>query len=253
MSLLTAFVVVTAAGVLTGVTGFGFSVLSVPLLLLLYPPHDVVVIALILVPLTSVVLLAMPHLRGNAQVRIVAALSLFSLVGLPFGLLLFERFDPIWVTGLMGLTLLGYAVYALFGPEEWSLHHNWLPPSGLLGGLLATSTGLSGPAVAMYVHGRRLSAAEQLTTMAAYVGAISVVGVALLAARGAVSAPALVTVAQLVPFAIAGTAAGAVISRRYAAKGDHVIEKVTLVLLALMGVWTLGRVVLSYATKGTLT
>ena len=38
MTWLAALVVVGVAGFLTGMTGFGFSVLSVPLLLLIYPP-----------------------------------------------------------------------------------------------------------------------------------------------------------------------------------------------------------------------
>lgn len=253
MTLLTAVVVVTLAATLTGITGFGFSVLSVPLLVLLFPPHDVVVIALLLVPVTSAVLLAMPHLRGHARLRTVAGLVAFSLAGLPVGMALFELFDPTWVTALIGVTLIGYAIYAIAGPEEWSMHHSWLPPSGLLGGALATSTGLSGPAVAMYVHGRRLSATAQLTTMAAYVGVTSLVGVLLLAARGEVSGEAVATTAPLVPFAVAGTAVGTLLGRRYAARGEHVIKKVTLVLLAGMGVWTLGRVAVSYATKGALT
>ena len=65
MTWLAALVVVGLAGFLTGMTGFGFSVLSVPLLLLIYPPHDVVVMALCLVPLTSALLLLTPHLRGK--------------------------------------------------------------------------------------------------------------------------------------------------------------------------------------------
>ena len=53
MTVVFAVFVVVLAGVLTGVTGFGFSVLSVPLLLLVFDAHEVVVIALSLVPLTS--------------------------------------------------------------------------------------------------------------------------------------------------------------------------------------------------------
>lgn len=180
-------VIVFLAGILTGVTGFGFSVLSVPLLLLVFQPHEVVVIALCLVPLTSAVLLLAPGLRGQVRQRTFGALTAFSVVGLPVGILLFEHFDPMWVTGLMGLVLLAYAGYGLTGVGTLALRRHWVVPSGILGGILATSTGLSGPAVAMYVHGRRVSTQEQTATMSAYVGAISALGLGLLALRGAVS------------------------------------------------------------------
>lgn len=241
MSWLVALLVVGMAGFLTGMTGFGFSVLSVPLLLLLYPPHEVVVLVLCLVPLTSALLLVAPGLRGLLDVRLCAALTGFSLIGLPIGVLIFHRFDPVWVTGMIGVALVAFALFGLFGGTDWSARHAWLAPSGILGGVLATSTGLSGPAVAMYIHGRRLSNREQVATMAGYVGLVSLLGLGLLMLRGEVGAVALSRVAWLAPGALVGVAAG----RWWAARQHHVIERVTLYALGLMGVWTLGRVVLA--------
>lgn len=240
--------IVTLAGVLTGLTGFGFSVLSVPLLLLAFQPHQVVVIALCLVPVTSAVLLLTPHLRGQVRTRTAAALTWCSAIGLPVGLLLFERFDPSLVTGLMGLVLVTYAAVALWGEGSWTLRRRWLVPSGVLGGVLATSTGLSGPAVAMYVHGRRLSAREQAATMSAYVGTISVLGLSLLAVRGAVSVDDLELVLRLTLGAVAGTLLG----RWWAARQHKTIDRLTLVALGLMGAWTVGRSTIEWMTKGTL-
>lgn len=240
--------IVFAAGVLTGVTGFGFSVLSVPLLLLAYEPHEVVVIALCLVPVTSVVLLLTPGMRGRVRYRTVTALTAASVVGLPVGILLFEHFDPLWVTGLMGLVLVGYAVNSLFGDRAFVLPRRWLVPSGVLGGILATSTGLSGPAVAMYVHGRRAAVAEQAATMAAYVGAISALGLLLLAARGAVSGGDLGVVGKLATAAVLGT----VLGRWWAARRHDLLDRLTVVALGGMGLWTLGRSLIAALTKGTM-
>lgn len=241
-------VIVFAAGVLTGVTGFGFSVLSVPLLLLAFQPHEVVVIALCLVPLTSVVLLLAPGMRGGVRYRTVGALTAASVVGLPVGILLFEHFDPLWVTGLMGLVLVGYAVNGLLGDRSLVVRRRWLLPSGVLGGILATSTGLSGPAVAMYVHGRRASAGEQAATMAAYVGAISALGLALLAARGAVTSADLGVVGKLAAAAVVGTLLG----RWWASSRHEVLDRLTVLALGGMGLWTLGRSLIAALTKGTM-
>jgi uncharacterized membrane protein YfcA len=234
-------VIVFLAGILTGVTGFGFSVLSVPLLLLVFQPHEVVVIALCLVPVTSAVLLLTPSLRGQARRGTVAALTLCSVVGLPVGIVLFEHFDPVWVTGLMGIVLLAYAAYGLVGTRPLTLRTQWVAPSGVLGGILATSTGLSGPAVAMYVHGRRGSPREQTATMSAYVGAISILGLGLLAVRGAVSGDDLLLVLELAGSAVVGTLLG----RWWASRRHEGLDRVILVALALMGIWTVGRTVMS--------
>lgn len=248
MSWMLPAVIVTLAGVLTGITGFGFSVLSVPLLLLTFRPHEVVVIALCLVPVTSAVLLLAPGLSGKIQFRTAGALTGFSVLGLPVGILLFERVDPLWVTGLMGLVLLAYAAYGLWGERTSVLRRRWVVPSGVLGGVLATSTGLSGPAVAMYVHGRRLSAHEQAATMAAYVGAISLLGLALLAIRGVVTVDDLGNVSRLALGAVAGT----ILGRWWAARQHDTINHVTLLALGLMGVWTVGRSMLEWMTKGAI-
>jgi uncharacterized membrane protein YfcA len=229
--------VVIVAGILTGVTGFGFSVLSVPLLLLFFRPHEVVVIALCLVPLTSGVLLATRGLRGQVDTRQLVALTGFSVVGLPVGLVLFEHVDPMWVTGLMGVVLIGYAVYGLVGAGHLRLGRRWIAPSGFLGGVLATSTGLSGPAVAMYVQGRRASAVQRTATMAAYVGAISLLGLGLLAARGAVSSADLGHVGTLAAGAVVGTLLG----RWWASRRHDALDRLTLVALGVMGLWTAGR------------
>ena len=247
MSWVLPVVIVFLAGILTGLTGFGFSVLSVPLLLLVFTPHEVVVIALCLVPVTSAVLLLAPGLRERVRVRTVASLTGFSVLGLPLGIVLFEHFDPLWVTGLTGIVLVGYAVYGLRRSRTLAIRRRWVAPSGVLGGILATSTGLSGPAVAMYVHGRRVSSREQAATMAAYVGVISVLGLGLLAARGAVSVEDLKPVAKLAAGAVAGTLVG----RWWADRKHATIDRVTLVALGFMGVLTLARSVITWIEKGS--
>ncbi|WP_404383026.1 sulfite exporter TauE/SafE family protein [Knoellia locipacati] len=247
MSWVLPVVIVFLAGILTGLTGFGFSVLSVPLLLLLFTPHEVVVIALGLVPVTSAVLLLSPGLRGRIRLRTVATLTGFSVLGLPVGIVLFEYFDPLWVTGLTGIVLVGYAVYGLKGSRTLAIRRRWVAPSGVLGGILATSTGLSGPAVAMYVHGRRVSPREQAATMAAYVGAISVLGLGLLTLRGAVSLQDLQPVAKLAAGAVAGT----VVGRWWATRQHATIDRLTLVALGFMGLLTLARSVITWMENGS--
>jgi uncharacterized membrane protein YfcA len=241
-----ALLVVGVAGFLTGMTGFGFSVLSVPLLLVLYPPHDVVVMALCLVPLTSALLLLTPHLWRQLDRRLCLSLTGLSLIGLPIGLVMFHWFDPLWVSGLIGVALVGYAWYGLFADRDGAARHAWLAPSGILGGILATSTGLSGPAVAIYVHGRRLTNGEQVATMAGYVGLVSVIGLGLLAVRGEVGEAALGRAAWLAPSALAGVALG----RWWASRQHAIIDRVTLYALGLMGVWTVTRAVLAWTSGG---
>jgi uncharacterized membrane protein YfcA len=234
------FLAVLFAGLMSGMTGFGFSVLAVPVLVLAYPAHHVVVIVLVLVPVTSVGLLMTRGLRGAVNRGLCTRLCLLSLVGLPFGALVFERYDPRALTLLMGIVITGFVAFSLYSPEQWQLPRILIFPSGVLGGVLASSTGLSGPAVAMYVHGRRMTHNEVVATMAAYVSIVSGLGLGALAIQGQIKGVALAEVWPLIPGSLAGVAVG----RWWAVKNHQSIERVALRALGLMGIWTVCKAVL---------
>jgi hypothetical protein len=77
--------------------------------------------------------------------------------------------------------------------------------------------------------------------MSAYVGAISILGLGLLAVRGAVSGDDLLRVLELAGSAVVGTLLG----RWWASRRHEGLDRVILVALALMGIWTVGRTVMS--------
>lgn len=232
--MLLALSVVLLAGLMTGLTGFGFSTLSVPLLLLVLDPRDVVIAALTLAAIASVVLLRAPALRGRARLPLSGHLAAMSVVGMPVGLYIFQNYDTRVLALLMGVVIVGYAVTALATTGSWRLPHGMLWPSGFLGGVLASSTGLSGPAVVMFVHGRRLPEDELVATMSSYVAIVSALGLALLWAQGEVSAASMGRVLPLIP----GTVLGVVIGRLLGIRHQRVLEKVVLYALAAMGGWT---------------
>lgn len=231
------FAAVLAAGLMTGMTGFGFSVVSVPMLVMTYQPHEVVLIVLCLVPVTSLALLLSPHMYRRVQLRLCIALTALSLVGLPIGVLLFRRFDPTWLTVLMGIVLIAFALFNRYLPDDWRMPVSMVVPSGIVGGLLATSTGLSGPVVAMYIHGRRLAHDELVATMAGYVAAVSTLGLAIFVLEGHVTSATGWRVISLTPVALAGVALG----RWWARKNHQTIERMAVQVLGLMGVLTLLR------------
>ena len=226
---------VVLAGLVTGVTGFGFSVLAVPLLIMVLEPREVVIVTLFLATIASLTLLQTPELRGRSHLRVTGTLALLSLIGMPIGVYVFTHYDTRALTILMGVVIVGYAVTALSTRDSWRVPKGFIWPSGLLGGLLAPSTGLSGPAVVMFIHGRRITDNDLVATMSAYVATVSTLGLALLAIRGQVNGESIWQVLPLIP----GTIVGVLIGRRLAARNHRTIDKMVLRVLLAMGLWTI--------------
>src|SRR5689334_24667746 len=76
---------VLLAGFLTGITGFGFNAVSLPLLAVAYEPHHAVVVGLIVGALIFTLVLGLPGVRHAIDVRLVWELFLWSVPGLPLG------------------------------------------------------------------------------------------------------------------------------------------------------------------------
>ena len=239
--------IVFVAGILTGVTGFGFSVLSVPLLLLVFQPHEVVVIALCLVPLTSAVLLLAPGLRGQVRVRMVGALTAFSVIGLPVGIVLFEHFDPMWVTGLMGLVLLGYAAYGLTGPAQWRCAGTGSRPAGSSAGSSRRARGSAARRWRCTCMGGGCRRGNKQPPWRPTSGPSA----SWVSDCSRCAVPSQGDDLQLVVRLGGGAVLGTLVGRWWASSRHETLDRVILVALGSMGVWTVGRSVV-WLTRGSL-
>ena len=110
LGLTTALIVLLSACV-QSMTGFGFAVLAVPLLAMVWPPIDAVAISFILS--TLCVALLWPQLRNAERLAIVRPLFLAALVGLPFGIWALQHLDLQALRLAIGTVTL--ATVAIFG------------------------------------------------------------------------------------------------------------------------------------------
>lgn len=230
---------VLSAAFIAGLTGFGFNLLSVPILLLLYDVHRVVVMSLVLGLAVSGALLAAPATLRQVDVRLTSMLFGFSLLGLPLGGLLFVLVDPTTLTMTIGAITAVYAgLSLLLARVEVRLHQGVAAPAGVISGMLSTSTGLSGPPIVMFVHSQRLSPERFRATLAAYVFLVTLASIPVLWWGGFVSGSlVLETIPLLLPTA-GGLAAGTWLFARLSRRG---FDRLTLGVLVLMGLLNIVR------------
>ena len=144
------FGIVTAAGLIRGITGFGGSMVMAPPLSLLIGPAPTVVIALALEAVAAITI--PPAAVGRVQWKIVGLLTLPSLATVPLGCYLLTNLDAQLTRRLMAGSVVLFSVAMLAGFRY--VGHPRPATSialGGLSGLLLGATSIGAPPVILYL------------------------------------------------------------------------------------------------------
>jgi uncharacterized membrane protein YfcA len=146
------------------VTGFGFSLLAVPLLTMVVGPVDAVVgSSVVVLPLNAVNLF-----RDRAEVawRTVTRILVTGCAGLPLGLIIICFVSPRVLSGTIAVIVLGAAVTIWRGIR---FQPSWISATiaGLATGVLTTATGINGPPLAAAFSAMDLHPRQFRSTLAA--------------------------------------------------------------------------------------
>ncbi len=233
-----AALIVLGAYVVYGMTGFGSTVLSMPLLAQMLPLKFAVPLMLLL-DLTAFALFGARFRRGIRYDEI-RWLAVFMLAGMALGLTLLIRVSEQRLLAGLGLFVLMYAAYGLTRRGvPVALARAWCGPIGLAGGALSAMFGTGGVLFAIFNSGRIRDKSELRATNAAMIMASSIVRVVLFGATGLLSQDGLAVCALLLaPAVIAGVLIG---NRLHAAIPAAAVVRVVYLLLVAAGVSLLVR------------
>ena len=158
--------IILVASILQTSTGFGFSILATPFLLLLFKPMEAIQINLILSLFISVALLT--KIKEDIDYGILKRFIIGSTVGLPIGIMVFLFLD---VKNLMlgiGLIILGLTLLLLLKFRITQTKGKDITIGGL-SGMLTSSIGMPGPPLLLYFSGTDTEKAKlRGTTLAFY-------------------------------------------------------------------------------------
>jgi len=144
--------VIFAAYLVFGITGFGASPITIPVLVHLLPLAFVLPLAALL-DLGSALALGF-HTRRQADTREVVTLVPFTLLGLTLGVTLLLRLPRDATLLALGLFVCAYAVKLMLRREtRRRLSRWWAAPAGIVGGLVGALFGTGGPPYVMYLAG----------------------------------------------------------------------------------------------------
>lgn len=229
---ISALVISVLGGIVSGAVGFGFALVVVPPMLLVYEPATVVAISIMLSIVTGWVVLpgATSHIRWNS----VLWLMPWAIIGILVGAQLQHVLRPSHVSLIASIAVIMFSL---------ALTRGWKPPgaaspiadtvAGSLSGILNSLTGMAGPPVALLFEARDYGVNAFRTSIVAYFMVIDVVALAVLVQQQIIGRPQLQAAALLVPTAVAGSFIG---RRLSAIIPVPLFRRIVLWLLVLTGV-----------------
>lgn len=231
MHQLAVIAIVTSAGFVRGVTGFGGAMLMTPMLSVLIGPVPAVVTALILE--TAAALVMFPDALPKAKWRTLVYLTLPAILTVPLGGYLLLTLDPAIARKLIAAVVIVFSAMLLFG-----VRYSGKPRAvtsitlGSIVGVLLGATSVGAPPVILYLLSGPDPVAVTRANLTIFVTAISIIGVAMLAAAGAITATlGLSAVSLTVPFLLATWFGG----KLFARLSDPGVRRFALVLMLSVG------------------
>jgi uncharacterized membrane protein YfcA len=222
---------VLAGGVLQSATGFGFAMLTSPLLLALIGPRQTVTTSCILGLLVSGILLAGEGRRPSVAGRDAALLVVFSIPGLALGAVAVRVLSVQALAIMMAVGVLGgllVRVRTRRRARQRPIPVWTAPIAGVTSGVLSTSTGISGPPLIFYLLAHGVPPARMRDTLAAIFVSLGALSLAALIVAGSVDVPGGI------PLLLAAAFAGQVAGRRvFARMSADVYEPVVLGVLVV--------------------
>jgi uncharacterized membrane protein YfcA len=157
--------------------GFGEALIAVPLLALTMPVKEAAPLA-VLVSITIAFVILLQDWR-LVHFRSAGWLVLFTLMGIPLGLLLLRTVSESAVKAILAAIIIGFSVQALLGRQKHELTDDrfaWF--FGFNAGILGGAYGMNGPPLAIYGALRRWTPEYFRATLQAYFLPASVAGMA---------------------------------------------------------------------------
>lgn len=159
-------IIILIASILQTSTGFGFSILATPFLLLLFESANAIQINLILSFIISLALIT--TIQKDIRFDLIKRLLIGSLIGLPIGIIIFLNINTTLLKVSIGIIILALTALLLLN-YRMKQHKGKDVVVGGLSGILTTSIGMPGPPLLLYFAGTKMDK-ETLrgTTLAFY-------------------------------------------------------------------------------------
>lgn len=230
-----AFAILFLAAAAHAVTSFGYVMLSVPLLAMIFDPHTAV--ASSVAAGTIVALSAWRRERRHVDLPSMKRLAIAGLAGVPLGLVVFTLVDENLLLVVIGVITIATTI-VLAAQVTLPSGAATDVTAGLASGVLVTTTGTNGPPLVLALQAKRLPPRTARATLQALFTVQGVVAVAGLGIAGQISWLVITILVLSIVATFLGWRVGDAVFQRLSAPQVRVV---ILVVLLISGVTLLVR------------
>jgi uncharacterized membrane protein YfcA len=203
--------IVLFAATMQACTGFGFSILATPFLLLFFPAHTAIQLNILLSIAISVLMI--PEINHELDRALLRRMVVGSALGAPLGAMLFVMFDVRVLKLVISVITLALTVLLAFELRFAQTGRRDVA-AGALSGAFTTSLGMPGLPLLLYFSGTEVEQQRLRSTVLAFFLGIYVAALVLQALFGVSEMQTWLTALLLLPATYAGVMAGRMLCRR---------------------------------------
>ena len=201
------------AATVAGMTGFGYGLVSVPLLMVVLPPR--VVVPAVTTHILLLSLLILLEVIKKVDVRRIWPLMLTGLFGLPLGIYALLALSEGSLRTITGVVIVLFALALLLGLNlEIKNEKLALAPVGIASGLLASGIAMAGPPVILFFSNQGMLKQVFRANLAAYFVFLNTLTIPAHAASGLITGEVVRFALLFLPTLVAGMVLGSFLSRR---------------------------------------
>ena len=223
------------SAMLQGLSGFGFSILAVPLITLFISPKIVVPILVLFSLVINIAVFS--SARKAFEIKKIWLLMIFGILGMPLGAYFLVVLDDNIIKLIIGIFIAIFGILLLSGfRKEIKREKLSMIPIGIFSGILSGSISMGGPPVILFLSNQGVSKQIFRANLAVYFFILNIFTIPVFFWNGLLTTQVLSYSAKFFPSLSIGVIAGNILSRKIK---EHHFRKLTLLLLIIMGLLSL--------------
>jgi len=244
-----ALLLIFAAALVRGYTGFGFAAVAITGLNLVWPPQISVPVIILLDLIGSLGLLrsAWPE-SDRALIRRMAS---GALIGIPLGLTLLIQLPETLLKLIINAGVLVMTLILFLRPGQARCEYPWLTRiAGGISGAFTAAASIGGLPIVCYLMSTPLDARSQRASMVIFLAATDLVVLVLMAVSGLLGTHLLVPILLLLVPTLLGVHLGKTAFHHFRPKSFHPVALPILAALSVSGLWLSLRTLISTTVTG---